>query len=34
LDLIPDPKCFTQEFLSKFGDVDDMMLKKKKNGKD
>ena len=30
LDLIPDPKCFTQEFLSKFGDVDDMMLKKKK----
>jgi hypothetical protein len=29
LDLIPDHKCFTQEFLSKFGDVDDMMLKKK-----
>jgi hypothetical protein len=34
LDLIPDPKCFTQEFLSKFGDVDDMMLKKKKDEKD
>lgn len=30
LDLIPEPKCFTQEFLSKFGDMDDMMLKKKK----
>ena len=28
LDLIPDPKCFTQEFLSKFGDMGDMMLTK------
>ena len=28
LDLIPEPKCFTQEFLSKHGDHSDMMLKK------
>ena len=28
LDLIPEPKCFTQEFLRKHGDHNDMMLKK------
>ena len=28
LDLIPEPKCFTQEFLRKHGDHSNMMLKK------
>ena len=28
LDLIPEPKCFTQDFLSKHRDHSDMMLKK------
>jgi hypothetical protein len=29
LDLIPEPKCFSLEFLSKHGDHSNMMLKKK-----
>ncbi len=28
LDLIPEPKCFSLEFLSKHGDHSNMMLKK------
>lgn len=28
LDLIPEPKCFSLEFLSKYGDVNNMMLNK------
>lgn len=29
LDLIPEPKCFSYEFLRKFGDMEDMMKNKK-----
>ncbi len=30
LDLIPDPKCFSYEFLRKFGDMEELMLNKTK----